>query len=201
MSRSIRPGCKHGSNTAQRQLEQIQLADSLDRLNLLLEKTMKVLARAEDNDDLKLMLQAVREAERLTKMIHALSPEPDAASLFLETTDPGWPETGTTPGIQQWAREKVRTSIKTSLRTPCAGSHLEAELPPEQLSPPVKPIPMVRKDQASRHPQVPVIPSTVPQPVTALRSITDLGTATTLETALAPPDSPTAKKNNHAGPN
>jgi hypothetical protein len=48
---------------AQRQLEQIQLADSLARLDLLLAKTMQILAAAEDNGDQKLMLQAVRETD------------------------------------------------------------------------------------------------------------------------------------------
>jgi hypothetical protein len=111
---------------------------------------------AEDKDDMKLMLQAVREAERLTKLIHSLSPEPEAASLFMETTDPSWSQTGTTPRLQQSAREQVRQSIKTSLRTPCAGSRLEDELPPEQASPPARPVPAVRQGrgngQSSRRP-------------------------------------------------
>jgi hypothetical protein len=161
---------------AQRQLEQIQLADSLARLNLLLEKTMKVLAAAEDNDDRKLMLQAIREAERLTKMINSLSPEQEIASLFMETTDPGWAQTGTTPDIQQRAREKVRASIKQSLSTPCAGSRLEDDLSPEKPASPVEPLPSVRKGQASRQPRRPLIPlPTARETATALPTINDLG--------------------------
>jgi hypothetical protein len=174
---------------AQRQLEQIQLADSLARLNLLLEKTMKILAMAEENNDQKFMLQAIREAERLTKLIHSLSPELEAAGLLMETTDPNWPETGTTPGIQQWTREQVRQSIKQSLRTPCAGSRLEDELPPEQAAPPARPIPAVRKVRADHRPCVPV----TPRP-------TALPTVTVLEADTAPPDFPAATGCNRAGP-
>jgi hypothetical protein len=162
---------------------------------------MKILAMAEENNDQKFMLQAIREAERLTKLIHSLSPEQEAASLLMETTDPSWNETGATPRIQQETREKVRRSIKQSLRTPCAGSKLEADLPPEPASPPAQPLPAVRKGRASRRPRVPATPwPTVLENVTALQTMTDLCIATTLETALTPPDFPSATEYNRAGP-
>jgi hypothetical protein len=187
---------------AQRQLEQMQLADSLARLNLLLEKTMKILAVAEDKDDMKFMLQAVREAERLTKMIHSLTLEQEDAGLFMETTDPGWAETGTTPGIQQRAREKVRLAIKISLRTPCAGNHLEDDLIPAPASPPTKPVPAARKGRAPSQPRLPVIPRPTTQgTATALQPLTDLEIAMAMETALAPPDFPGAAQDNRAAPN
>jgi hypothetical protein len=170
-------------------LEQIQLADSLARLNLLLEKTMKILAMAEDNNDQKFMLQAIREAERLTKLIHSLSPEQEAASLLMETTDPSWNETGATPRIQQETREKVRRSIKQSLRTPCAGSKLEADLPPEPASPPAKPLPAVRKVRAPGQPRRPLIPW-----LSARREATIVSATTAL------PDAPTAVEEGRAAP-
>jgi hypothetical protein len=151
---------------------------------------MKILAMAEENNDQKFMLQAIREAERLTKLIHSLSPEQEAAGLLMETTDPSWNETGATPRIQQETREKVRRSIKQSLRTPCAGSKLEADLPPEPASPPAQPIPAVRKVRAHGQPRRPLIPW-----LSARREASSVGVAT------APPEAPTATEGNRAGPN
>jgi hypothetical protein len=187
---------------AQQQLEQMQVADSLARLNILLEKTMKILAAAEDNGDQKLMLQAVREAERLTKLIHSFAREQEAVSLFMDTTDPGWPQTGSTPDIQARTRQEVRQAIKQSLSTPCADRHLEAELPPEPASVPAKPVPAVRKGQAFRRPQVlRVHKPTDLGAATVLPTVTDLGTANALEIALPSVDSLAAARYNRAGPN
>jgi hypothetical protein len=148
------------------------------------------------------MLQAVREAERLTKLIHSLAREQEAVSLFMDTTDPGWPQTGSTPGIQARTRQEVRQAIQQSLRTPCAGTHLEDERPPEQTSVPEKPVPVVRKGQASRRPQVLFTPQPADRgTATALPTVTELRTATTLETALASADSLPAAQGNRAGPN
>jgi hypothetical protein len=168
---------------AQRQLEQFRLADSLARLNLLLEKTMQVLAAAEENGDRKLMLQAIKEAGRLTKMLHALSLDQEAGSLFCEAGNPSWTHDGSTMAVQQQAREEVRQAIQRSLRTPCTGSNLEDELAPEPARLPENPGPAVRKGRASRRPPAAVIPW-----------------PSASEAALMPPDSPSAAQSSRTAP-
>ena len=92
---------------ARQQLEQLLLTESLARLHLLLEKTMKVVAAAEEKGDLKLMMQAIREAGRLTQMINALPVDLESASLFLSTTDKDWPRAATPFPNQPWVLDSV----------------------------------------------------------------------------------------------
>jgi hypothetical protein len=108
----------------------------------------------------------------------------------METSDPGWPQTGSTPRLQAWTQQEVRQAIQQSLRTPCAGARLEDELPPEQSSPPEKPHPSVRKVKPSMRPLAPK--SSWPQA---------LPTVAVLEAATAPTDFPTAVECIRAGPN
>jgi hypothetical protein len=143
---------------ARRQVEQQLLTENLARLHLLLEKTMKILAAAEDKDDLKLMLQAIREAERLTKMIHDLAVDLEPASLFLTATDKDWPRAASPLPSQAWVRDSVRQAIQHSLKNPCEGSHFEKDLSPPQASPPARPVAALRRGRTAARPPAVVIP-------------------------------------------
>jgi hypothetical protein len=143
---------------ARRQVEQLQLTESLARLRLLLDKTMLVLTKAEDNGDQKMMLQAIREAGRLTKMLHALEVDLDGSSLFLAATSEEWVKAASLFPTQPQVRESVRQAIRQSLMTPCAGTHLEEELLPPPAPVPEKPVPTGPKPQTPRRLRAKVIP-------------------------------------------
>jgi hypothetical protein len=171
---------------ARLQVEQLQLTESLARLHLLVEKTMKVVDAAEEKGDLKLMMQAIREAARLTQMIHALPVDLTASALFLAATDKDWPRAATPLPNQSWVRDSVRQAIQHSLKNPCEGSHFEKDLSPPQASPPAKPVSPVRKGRTTPRPPAAVIP----WPST-------LGDAVCSEVAV--PDGPAAVESARAG--
>jgi hypothetical protein len=175
---------------ARQQVEQLLLTESLARLHLLVEKTMKVVDAAEEKGDLKLMLQAIREAERLTKMINALAVDLEPASLFLAATDKDWPRAASPLPSQAWVRDSVRQAIQHSLKNPCEGSHFEPDLASPQPSPPARPVAAVRKSRTAPRPAAAVIswPSTP-------------GDAMVSGVATEPPDGPTAVEIGRAGPN
>jgi hypothetical protein len=166
---------------ARQQVEQLQLTESLARLNLLVEKTMKVVAAAEEKGDLKLMMQAIREAGRLTQMINALPVDLAASALFLAATDKEWPRAASPLPTQPWVRDSVRQAMQHYLKNPCQGSHYEDDLSPPPAAPPEKPVPAIRRGRTSRR-----FPTAVsPRPST-------FGDATALETARANRDPLTA---------
>lgn len=145
---------------ARRQMEQLQLAESLDRLQLLLDKTMQVLTKAEENGDLKMMLQAVREAGRLTNMLHALDLDLDleAAGLFLAATSKDWEKSASLFPNQPNVRESVRQAIRQSLLMPCAGAHFEGEplpTPGPVREKSVRPGPVVRAQSPAQTAAIP----------------------------------------------
>jgi hypothetical protein len=166
---------------ARQQVEQLLLMESIDRLNLLVEKTMKVLAAAEEQGDLKLMMQAIREAGRLTKMINALPVDLEAASLFLAATHQDWPRTASPLPTQAWVRNSVRQAIQHYLKNPCVGSHFEDELSIPQAPPREKAVPAVRQVRPLPRPQAAGIPwsSTPGNPsiLAAARATADPSTA------------------------
>jgi hypothetical protein len=143
---------------ARRQVEQLLLSESLSRLHLLLEKTLKVVAAAEEKGDLKLMMQAIREAGRLTQMLHALPVDLAAPALFLAATDKDWPRAASPLPTQAWVQDSVRQAIRQSLQNPCEGSHFEPDLSPPQASPPARPVAAVRRGRSAPRPSTAVIP-------------------------------------------
>ena len=165
-----------------KQLEQLQLEESLARLRVLLDKTMQVLTRAEENGDLKMMLQAIREAGRLTKMLHSMDREQEAATLFLTATSKDWPQSATHLSTPPQTRESVRQAIQQSLLTPCTGIHLVEELLFPQKSAPEKPVPAGRLDQTWQRLQ---------------DAVTTWPSA--LKAAKTPPDSPSAAEDSRSG--
>jgi hypothetical protein len=186
---------------ARRQVEQLQLTESLARLELLLEKTMLVLTKAEENGDQKMMLQAIREAGRLTKMLHSLEVDLEASSLFLGATSGDWVKAASLFPTQPQVRESVRQAIRQSLLTPCAGTHLDAELLPPPAPVPEKSVPSVPKARASRRPRAAVIPRpSALGSVTVLEAAPVLEAASALGTALTPPEAPAVIESSQAGP-
>jgi hypothetical protein len=143
---------------ARQQVEQLLLTENLSRLNLLVEKTMKIVAAAEEKGDLKLMMQAIREAGRLTQMIHALPVDLAASALFLSATDKEWPRAASPLPTQPWVRDSVRQAIQQSLKNPCAVSHFEPDLSPPQASPPARPVAALRRARSAPRPHAAVIP-------------------------------------------
>jgi hypothetical protein len=137
---------------ARLQVEQLLLTESLARLNLLVEKTMKVVAAAEEKGDLKLMMQAIREAGRLTQMIHALPVDLAASALFLSATDKEWPRAASLLPTQPWVQDSVRQAIQHSLKNPCEGSNFEKDLSPPQTSPPAQPVAALRRGRTTPRP-------------------------------------------------
>jgi hypothetical protein len=167
---------------ARQQVEQLLLTESLARLNLLVEKTMKVVAAAEEKGDLKLMMQAIREAGRLTQMINALPVDLEASALFLAATHQDWPRAATPLPNQAWVRDSVRQAIQQSLKNPCEGSHFEPDLTSPQASPPARPVSAVRKSRTPPRPSAAAIPcSSTP------------GDAMVSGAAMEPPNGPTAR--------
>jgi hypothetical protein len=180
---------------ARRQLEQLQLTESLDRLRLLLEKTMQVLTKAEENGDQKMMLQAIREAGRLTKMLHSMEMDLEASSLFLAATSEDWVKAASLFPTQPQVRESVRQAIRQSLITPCAGAHLEDELLPLPAPVPEKSVTAGPKSRTPRRPRAAVIPRpSVSKAAPALEA------ASALETALTPPEAPAIIASNQVDP-
>jgi hypothetical protein len=116
----------------------------LARLNLLLEKTMHVLAAAETQGDQKLMLQASREAGKLTKLFHSLAPDQEAATVFLAAVSEDWVKAASSLAISPAVRESVHRAIQQSLLSPCPDSHLEDELVSPEAAPPPQSVPAAR---------------------------------------------------------
>jgi hypothetical protein len=165
---------------ARQQVEQLQLTESLAQLHLLVEKTMKVVAAAEEKGDLKLMLQAIREAERLTKMIHSLAVDLEPSALFLAATHPDWPRAATPLPNQSWVRDSVRQAMQHYLKNPCQGSHYEDDLSPPSRPPLARPVAALRKGRNSSPPSASMTrrPSAGGDAVIVGAAIAPLGTLT-----------------------
>jgi hypothetical protein len=150
----------------------------------------------------KLMLQAIKEAGRLTKMIHALPMDLEATSLFLTATSKDWTQAATLLTTPPRVLESVRQAIRHSLLTPCAGNHLEDELSPPRMSPPEKPFPATGKGLSWRRLKDAVITRpTAQKTATSLQTITDLEVSPTLEKALVSTESLPKAQGSRAAPN
>jgi hypothetical protein len=128
------------------------------------------------------MLQAIKEAGRLTKLLHSLEVEQEPATLLLTAASGDWLQAPSPFSPPPPVREAVRRAIRQSLLAPCAASRLEDELTPPPMSPPEKPVPPVHRSRPSHRPPA----SAIPWPPA-------------LKAAQIPPDSPPAAECNRAG--